>query len=248
LVWFLPALLPALFWLWLIWSLDRHEPEPLRWVLLCFATGMLAAEPTAWVENQLLPFFASHRPAFCPPGSLASALWMLVVPVAAVEEGIKFLAFWLVMRRCSELDEPLDGLVYGAATALGFAGVENYSYVLRTDSHPLVVILMRSITAVVLHAGLTGMLGMAYARVRLGMRQPWMRLFWCVFLVILLHTTYDALGLRASSERNQLIGRLMFLTAYLIGLLTALRFRYGLQLSPRFHGSKRWRRRDREGR
>jgi RsiW-degrading membrane proteinase PrsW (M82 family) len=57
---------------------------------------------------------------------LALAVFTLVVGVS--EEGSKFLATWLLAARRREFDEPMDGIVYGAAAALGFAALENVKY------------------------------------------------------------------------------------------------------------------------
>ncbi|MGB7294463.1 MAG: PrsW family glutamic-type intramembrane protease [Candidatus Aminicenantales bacterium] len=51
-----------------------------------------------------------------------------VVFVGFVEEIFKFLPFVLVVRRYKAFDEPIDGIVYAAALAVGFAGFENLGY------------------------------------------------------------------------------------------------------------------------
>jgi RsiW-degrading membrane proteinase PrsW (M82 family) len=56
-------------------------------------------------------------------------LWVWLVN-APLEELTKFLCFYLLSRRLNSIREPLDGLLQGAATGLGFALVENFQYAL----------------------------------------------------------------------------------------------------------------------
>jgi hypothetical protein len=60
--------------------------------------------------------------------SLPIALVVFTLVVGVSEEGAKFLGAWSLAGHRRELDEPVDGIVYGAASALGFAAVENIKY------------------------------------------------------------------------------------------------------------------------
>ena len=51
---------------------------------------------------------------------------------------VKFLIILFYCSRLDEFDEPMDGLVYGATAALGFAMAENFDYVynnIKKDVH-----------------------------------------------------------------------------------------------------------------
>lgn len=122
-------LLPAVFWIGYFHYKDRIRPEPVRNLvrsyllgfaaaLLCYSfyAVLLRAGNTARLELILdpvisLPFFSYH-----------------VVVVGLVEESFKFLPFILAVRRYKAFDEPIDGIVYAAAIAVGFAGFENLGY------------------------------------------------------------------------------------------------------------------------
>ncbi len=93
---------------------DCYDPEPLRLVVRVFLLGALAVIPAAVIE---FPF---------PPGIITSAF---VAPV--VEEVLKFSVVFYCVYRLPEFDEPVDGIVYAAATGLGFAALENCIYVLE---------------------------------------------------------------------------------------------------------------------
>ena len=104
---------PGLFWLWWFYRRDRYEPEPQRLILRTALIGGLAGIVAVVLE---LPWHAS-----VVLGSV------VVAPV--VEELAKFAVVRRTMYDDPEFDEPMDGLVYAAAAALGFASLENVFYV-----------------------------------------------------------------------------------------------------------------------
>jgi RsiW-degrading membrane proteinase PrsW (M82 family) len=114
------ALAPALFWLWFFYKQDCYEPEPLSLVARMYFLGMIAAVFALFLENIIVPYI---------PGLLFPSL---VVPMT--EELAKFSMVVLFVYRNSEFDEPMDGIVYATATALGFATVENVLYALPLES------------------------------------------------------------------------------------------------------------------
>ncbi len=107
------AIAPGIFVLWYFYHRDRYEPEPLTYVVKVFLYGALATVPAVLLE---LPF---------PEGFLST-----VVAAPVVEESMKFLVVYLTVFRDREFDEPVDGIVYAVAAALGFATVENIFYVM----------------------------------------------------------------------------------------------------------------------
>jgi RsiW-degrading membrane proteinase PrsW (M82 family) len=126
------AIAPALFVLAYIYLKDRYEPEPLGWVVKVFFIGGLMVIPAALIEA---PF---------PEG-----LFVAVVIAPVVEESLKFAAVYFTVYRDEEFDEPMDGIVYAVAAALGFAMIENIFYVLEGG---LSVGILRAITSVPAHA------------------------------------------------------------------------------------------------
>jgi protease PrsW len=110
------AFAPGLFWLWYFFKKDRVHPEPLYLIRKCFLLGMAGIVPAALVELSL---------------AFASTFWQFVFVAPAIEELIKF---WVVRRAVYdrvEFDEPVDGIVYAAAAALGFATAENALYLFK---------------------------------------------------------------------------------------------------------------------
>src|SRR4029078_9201802 len=92
-------------------------------------------------------------------------LFEALVLASFVEEAAKFSVFLALIYWWSEFDEPLDGVVYGVALALGFATVENVLCVLRDG---LQIGLLRAGFAVPAHALFGAAMGFYFGRAKLG--------------------------------------------------------------------------------
>ena len=136
------ALAPAFFFLWFFWARDKYEREPLRLLFVTFLLGALSVLPTIALEKLGSVIIPESR-------NLAVTMLHYFVVVALVEESMKFLATAAKAYRSPEFDEPMDGVVYSAAAALGFAAVENVLYVFQ---HGVSVGIMRAILSVPGHA------------------------------------------------------------------------------------------------
>ena len=121
----LAAALPTILYILLIWRLDIYEREPLKLLILAFLWGAVPAAMLAAIIGSILsaPFAAlSARLA-----DIASA--SLIAP--PVEEGIKALALLgLYLWAREELDDALDGVIYGSLVGFGFAMSENVLYLM----------------------------------------------------------------------------------------------------------------------
>src|SRR5262249_36074087 len=115
-------LISGMLWMLYVNSKDRHRPEP-RWRLL-FAFGLgIAACIISIVGYALLDALG------VPDIEFGERRWTAVFCFAIVgplEEGAKVLMAYLIVFRWREFDEPMDGFVYAAAIALGFACAENF--------------------------------------------------------------------------------------------------------------------------
>jgi RsiW-degrading membrane proteinase PrsW (M82 family) len=104
---------PILYLIWMVRN-DRYEAEPLSLIAYTFGWGAFCAI-FASILNEVFFF-----PFFGAPGA------------AFVEEPLKIIGvYWLAMHRVyeSELNDHLDGMIYGAAVGAGFAGIENFYYI-----------------------------------------------------------------------------------------------------------------------
>lgn len=120
--WYILLLLsfgPGLFWLWYFYQKDKLEPEPKSLIIRTFIFGMAAVFPAGLLEWLALEYIA---------GVSTVINVILIAPV--VEELAKFCSVRYTVYNHEEFDEPMDGIVYAAAAALGFASLENLGYVL----------------------------------------------------------------------------------------------------------------------
>lgn len=137
---------PGLFWLWLIAHRDRYLPSPASIVIRTFLWGVVGVVPIALVEGALTfsGFFDPEEPQASP--------WMVAYAAFVVAGMVEEIGKFLVVRRTVYTSpyflEPLDGLIFSAAAALGFASLENVFYML---SFGWQVILIRAPVSTLAH-------------------------------------------------------------------------------------------------
>jgi RsiW-degrading membrane proteinase PrsW (M82 family) len=119
---FFLALIPCLALLYYYYNRDRH-PEPWGWVAVVFVAGALSCLVAYPLERWAQSFF-SERPT---AGGLL--LECLLIP-GVIEESIKMLVVVAVVWWRPDFDDPVDGLIYGTAAALGFTFGEDWRYYL----------------------------------------------------------------------------------------------------------------------
>lgn len=210
---------PCLVWLWLIHWHDDHEREPWSHLLLALAFGALSVCGVLWTRPMLEDWID-------PATTLGTAFLV----TALGEEAWKLVAL-LPLLCMAELDEPLDGAIYGAAAGLGFAGVENVFY--SQWGGDAMLMLQRAFTSTLLHAACSGSLGFAYAMVKLhrvGRATP----VWLIggfALAVTVHGLYDHY---LEGDRARAMVSLMGVLPAGLWLFT-LKIRWARSRSPRYH-------------
>jgi len=169
------AFIPPVLWMMIIRNTERYGREPMGQVIRAFLWGAVIAVIVAIVLSLLLLYFLETNVAplyefvgrrFSDPGLIIGAV--IVAPL--VEEFAKALA---VVRVRRHIDEPEDGLVYGASAGLGFAATENLFYglaaLLATGSltTSLILIGVRSVSSALLHATATASTGYGIGKSKL---------------------------------------------------------------------------------
>ena len=174
------ALAPALFWLWFFMRRDRH-PEPAWLLLRTFLWGAAMVIPAALLEAGI-------------ESAVGTTIMFLCVGV--IEETAKLIAASSILKN-REFDEPVDGLIYATAAALGFATLENVFYMLQGGAG---LILLRGPISTLGHILFSGAWGYAlslrrFSRVRFVVRKA-------LLLAAVLHTVFNFLLLGASGNAN----------------------------------------------
>jgi protease PrsW len=110
----------------LIYRLDRYEKEPKVLLGIVFFWGAFVAAVGAFLINTVLGLGVFLITGSQEATSLTTG--SLIAPV--IEESLKgfavFMVFWFYR---SEFDSILDGIIYAAIAALGFAAAENTYYI-----------------------------------------------------------------------------------------------------------------------
>jgi len=183
----------SLGWLAFVRQFDRGRPEPWWLVLATFALGGVSVIPGALLESFLQSATPYLSPSVMTLGGqllgLPVALGVFTLTVGVVEEGVKFLGAWALARHRREFDEPVDGIVYAVASALGFAAIENMKYfaVARMSG---TVVAARAFLAVPAHMFFSAIWG--YALGRKLVRKDTSVVGWFL-IAALAHGAYDTL-------------------------------------------------------
>src|SRR5512146_596990 len=121
---FVPMFLFAAFVNWL----DRYEKEPKLLLGAAFVWGVVIAGGGAFILNTA--FGIGIYAVTGSEGIADFGTTSIIAPI--IEEALKGLAVlvvFLLFRK--EFDSILDGIVYAAITAMGFAAIENVLYIYR---------------------------------------------------------------------------------------------------------------------
>ncbi|MGH7284701.1 MAG: PrsW family intramembrane metalloprotease [Polyangiaceae bacterium] len=186
-------LLISMSWIGFVRRFDRAHPEPAWIVLGTFGLGGLSVFLAAFLEGGAASLSPYLNPSLLSFGgqtwALPIAILSFALVVGAVEEGVKLLAVLLFARRRAEFDEPVDGIVYGTAAALGFAAIENVKYFALGRLSPSVIV-MRTMTSAPAHLFFGAIWGYALGA-RLVSRRRRLPLYFA--LAALAHGAFDAL-------------------------------------------------------
>lgn len=151
------ALIPLAIVFFVVWMIDRWEPEPKLMVFVAVAWGAIAAIGLTLLLDLALTLLVGGR------SDAAGA----VVQAPIVEELFKGLGVYLIFliaRR--NFDGPVDGVVYGALVGAGFAFTENIQYfaisLIEGGGAQLgVTFFVRAILSPFAHAMFTSLTGLA---------------------------------------------------------------------------------------
>jgi RsiW-degrading membrane proteinase PrsW (M82 family) len=134
------AFAPGLFWLWYFYKKDVYEPEPLSLIAKMFFLGMVSTVLALVLEILT--------------GEFITGILFFALAVPIIEESVKFFMVHQYAYKNREFDEPMDGIVYATATALGFATLENVIYIFGQSSLSSLMVtgIFRAILTVPAHA------------------------------------------------------------------------------------------------
>jgi protease PrsW len=188
---FAAGFIPALLWLWLVLSEDRANPEPRKRLVISFLAGAVAV-------LVVLPF---QEYIFDSPVSFAA----MILLWALSEEIIKFAFSAVFALHTKDADEPIDEIIYLAATALGFAAFENMLFLwepLMTGniSQGVIIAHMRFVGSTLVHLVSSIIIGTFLAETFFSSRfKKVLMVFVGIFIATLFHASYNLLIMDTSN-------------------------------------------------
>ena len=157
---------PGIFWLWLIYQRDRYIPAPVHLVVRTFLWGIAVSVPVVIVEAVLEYVF--HLSTDIKEG-LAEAAYISFIVAGFAEELAKYLVIKKTVFKSPYFRQPLDGIIFSAAAALGFASIENVGYMFSFGAE---VILVRGPISTLAHVLFSMTFGYALGAHKLGRLGP----------------------------------------------------------------------------
>lgn len=126
---FVIAVIPGIALTLAAYLTDRYDREPISLLMKVFILGCLSVIPAAIVENFLMSFNIFRW--------LLGPAYQAFIVAGLTEEFFKREVVLRTAFRSHAFDEKLDGIIYAAFSALGFATVENIIYVVfRFTTNP----------------------------------------------------------------------------------------------------------------
>jgi RsiW-degrading membrane proteinase PrsW (M82 family) len=175
------TLLPSIVIGVYVYQKDKYEKEPLKLIIYSLLFGCLAIIPSLILET--VGGFLENINLF---------LYTLI-GVASVEEGVKFFFLKKYLYPNKEFNEPFDGIIYSVMISLGFATIENLTYVFlySETSESLYVAFTRMFSAVPLHASCGVIMGYYVGKAKFQKEKSILFLILGLTGAITLHTFYD---------------------------------------------------------
>ena len=184
------AILPVILILFFVYKRDKF-PEPPRIVFITLLLGFGITLPIGLFIPVVEGFVENIK-----WGAESKVFFQAFFRAAFLEETMKFLVLVIYCLHLDKFDEPMDALVYGVAASLGFAAYENWEYVMSAYSYEGAefakeVIIIRSYTAVPLHALCGVFMGFFLMDAAFERENNRLNLFLSLFFPVCLHGLYD---------------------------------------------------------
>jgi len=175
------ALAPVFIIAFYIYFRDKYEKEPWPILLLALLAGVFIAIPISFFEEFLSLLGKGSEGIF-------KSFWDAFFVASLSEEGFKLAALTLLIWKSKEFNEKFDGIVYASFISLGFAGIENVIYVLKSGVN---VGIIRAITAVPAHAIFGIGMGFFFAQAKFYPAKRKKYLWYSFLFPFILHGFYD---------------------------------------------------------
>lgn len=174
------SILPGFFIMALIYNLDVQNKEPLWLLAIAFILGAI----NLYLDINILEVLLSTDDVqhnFLNTGIEA-------LTVSTTEELLKFLVVILIVYPNKNFDEPFDGIVYSVFVGMGFATVENLTFVLNGSAS---LAIMRMFSAVPSHFVFAVIMGYYLGKAKSKKKTQLLFIFLSIITPIIIHALYD---------------------------------------------------------
>lgn len=187
------AIAPPLLILWFVIKSDKFE-EPSGLIVKTFLIGWMLCIPASFLNGIFI--WSQNEPS------------EYIYIAGLTEESLKFLAIFFFIRHKTDFNEPMDAIVYGTLISLGFATMENLTYVFLPEAEysSSAIAIIRAFTAIPMHA--TCGIIMGYYFGRYAFKNDKVSLIKSLILPMVFHALY-----------NFLIGQSIFGIILLLGMI-----------------------------
>lgn len=196
------AVIPGIVIIVYIYTRDKVEKEPIGLILKLLLFGAACCYVAAAVEGVVGNILPSY-----PRGSAGYAVTTAFLVAGFWEELVKNLALRLGSWRSTAFNYMFDGIVYGVSVAVGFAVLENVTYVMQ---YGMATAIVRAFTAVPLHAFCGAVMGIFYSYAKRASvhNQPVSGMFYSFmswFVPVLIHGAYDTFAMINSTIASTML-------------------------------------------
>lgn len=181
----LAALAPAVVFAIILIRKDKAHPEPSKWLWAAVGLGILAIPADLLLITLLVPY---ELPTDTVIGAVLSSFLDAAIP----EESCKFLGLLLIAKTCKYFDEYYDGIVYAVCIGMGFAGLENITYIVGQEEW-FITSITRALLSVPMHYVFAVIMGTFFALGWFDKRNRAGYMAAALLLPILVHGIYDSL-------------------------------------------------------
>ncbi len=183
---FILAILPVGILLRYFYKKDSLKPEPIGLIFKVFIWGFLGVFPTIFIE-----LFVRSFKNFFSFSVIFFVGFEAFIVAGLVEEFVKLYIVKKSVYGNRNFDEVMDGIIYTITASLGFACLENIMYVIGSN---LAVAVIRGITAVPMHAIMSGIMGFYIGKAKFSSSAREKSLIKKgLMIAVILHGTYDFL-------------------------------------------------------
>lgn len=173
------AIAPGLAICLYIFLKDIYNKEPKRTLVASFLLGTAATIPPFFFETAAHPYFTNTI--------ISTGVYAYMV-VALSEELSKFLVLRFYCYTRKSFDEPLDGIVYSVMVSMGFATLENISYVM---THGYSTAFVRMFLSVPAHASFAVPMGYFIGKAKFDSANSFYYMLTGLFWAVFFHGTFD---------------------------------------------------------